>query len=385
MSSVPGLFYKEAMEQCFSFNSRLMLERKVRLPYLDSQTGVAQNSCNLLFERWQRSPGLEENQIYSYPNRRWKKKPRSTLLDVPYPHPSVCKVIKNPVANTENHLSHAMFNENSNGSSTQLTEHDAADLNNSVAVDFVDDDDDYYDDDSRKRRGRKTRGRGRGMRRFDREEERDRPYQCSFCDKKYKNKPGLNYHVQRCHQDELDADEEYHPKVPASGGIADLDASFAMSSKLSGTTSRPGSITGSVMEDEFEDDERQTRGSRRRKEAVTSAYCDFCLGDADENKKTGGPEELVSCADCGRSGHPTCLQFTDIMTKNVKKYKWQCIECKSCHLCGTSDNDDQLLFCDDCDRGYHMYCLTPPMAEPPEGSWICSLCELDKKEREEGK
>ena len=28
---------------------------------------------------------------------------------------------------------------------------------------------------------------------------------------------------------------------------------------------------------------------------------------------------------------------------------------------------DQLLFCDDCDRGYHMYCLSPPMTEPPEG------------------
>lgn len=30
-------------------------------------------------------------------------------------------------------------------------------------------------------------------------------------------------------------------------------------------------------------------------------------------------------------------------------------------------SQDQLLFCDDCDRGYHMYCLTPPMSEPPEG------------------
>ncbi|PNI93833.1 DPF2 isoform 5, partial [Pan troglodytes] len=35
---------------------------------------------------------------------------------------------------------------------------------------------------------------------------------------------------------------------------------------------------------------------------------------------------------------------------------------------------DQLLFCDDCDRGYHMYCLTPSMSEPPEGSWSCHLC-----------
>ncbi|KAL6266862.1 hypothetical protein P5V15_003689 [Pogonomyrmex californicus] len=73
-------------------------------------------------------------------------------------------------------------------------------------------------------------------------------------------------------------------------------------------------------------------------------------------------------------GHPTCLQFTANMIVSVRKYRWQCIECKCCSICGTSDNDDQLLFCDDCDRGYHMYCLSPPLASPPEGSWSCRLC-----------
>ncbi|KAI4499141.1 hypothetical protein M0802_005724 [Mischocyttarus mexicanus] len=75
-----------------------------------------------------------------------------------------------------------------------------------------------------------------------------------------------------------------------------------------------------------------------------------------------------------RKGHPTCLQFTANMIVSVRKYRWQCIECKCCSICGTSDNDDQLLFCDDCDRGYHMYCLSPPLASPPEGSWSCRLC-----------
>lgn len=41
-------------------------------------------------------------------------------------------------------------------------------------------------------------------------------------------------------------------------------------------------------------------------------------------------------------GHPTCLQFTLNMTEAVKTYKWQCIECKSCILCGTSENDVSL-------------------------------------------
>ncbi|KAI5704671.1 hypothetical protein M8J76_017102 [Diaphorina citri] len=107
--------------------------------------------------------------------------------------------------------------------------------------------------------------------------------------------------------------------------------------------------------------------------AKPSPYCDFCLGDT-TNKKSGQPEDLVSCSDCGRSGHPTCLQFTNNMKVSVKQYRWQCIECKCCSVCGTSDNDDQLLFCDDCDRGYHMYCLVPPIQTPPEGSWSCQLC-----------
>lgn len=40
-----------------------------------------------------------------------------------------------------------------------------------------------------------------------------------------------------------------------------------------------------------------------KEKATPSPYCDFCLGDAVTNKKSGQPEELVSCSDCGRSGN----------------------------------------------------------------------------------
>ena len=39
-----------------------------------------------------------------------------------------------------------------------------------------------------------------------------------------------------------------------------------------------------------------------KERAVSLGYCDFCLGDSSENKKTGKPEDLCSCAECGRSG-----------------------------------------------------------------------------------
>ncbi|MED6253715.1 Zinc finger protein dpf3 [Ataeniobius toweri] len=54
-------FYKDAIEQCRSYNARLCAERSVRLPFLDSQTGVAQNNCYIWMERHHRSPGRMTN------------------------------------------------------------------------------------------------------------------------------------------------------------------------------------------------------------------------------------------------------------------------------------------------------------------------------------
>lgn len=106
-------------------------------------------------------------------------------------------------------------------------------------------------------------------------------------------------------------------------------------------------------------------------------FCDFCLGTVEKNRRTRKPEELVSCSSCGSSGHPTCLRFTDNIKISVKKYDWQCIECKTCSTCNDADNEDRLLFCDDCDRSYHTYCLVPPLVDPPEGNWSCKLCLVE--------
>lgn len=103
-------------------------------------------------------------------------------------------------------------------------------------------------------------------------------------------------------------------------------------------------------------------------------FCDFCHGTSDKNRRTRLPEELISCSTCGSSGHPSCLKFSDNIRLSVQKYDWQCIDCKTCSNCDTADNEHQLLFCDDCDRSYHTYCLKPPLTELPEGSWSCHLC-----------
>ena len=68
----PG--YKAYLENAMSFNRKLNEERKMRLPYIDSQTGIAQRSYNSERHKRERMPGMKIGQVYSYPQKRWRKK-----------------------------------------------------------------------------------------------------------------------------------------------------------------------------------------------------------------------------------------------------------------------------------------------------------------------
>lgn len=58
--------------------------------------------------------------------------------------------------------------------------------------------------------------------------------------------------------------------------------------------------------------------------ALPNNYCDFCLGDSKINKKTGQPEELVSCSDCGRSGTTILKEQATPMPKKLLACLLQC-------------------------------------------------------------
>lgn len=74
--------YRESLEISATFNSRLSMERRHRLPFLDPQTGVAQRHCNLYMKAKQRLPGLRSGQMYSFPATRWRKPKRQYLANM---------------------------------------------------------------------------------------------------------------------------------------------------------------------------------------------------------------------------------------------------------------------------------------------------------------
>jgi DNA invertase Pin-like site-specific DNA recombinase len=54
-----------------------------------------------------------------------------------------------------------------------------------------------------------------------------------------------------------------------------------------------------------------------------------------------------------------------------------------CVLCNNRNNDNVLLICDDCDYGYHTYCIN--LNKVPEGTWYCPKCTYVHKEQEKTK
>ncbi|XP_028157574.1 bromodomain adjacent to zinc finger domain protein 1A, partial [Ostrinia furnacalis] len=47
----------------------------------------------------------------------------------------------------------------------------------------------------------------------------------------------------------------------------------------------------------------------------------------------------------------------------------------SCRLCRRKTDPDNMLLCDGCNKGHHLYCLKPKLTKVPEGDWFCEQCK----------
>nr|XP_042117914.1 PHD finger protein 10 [Peromyscus maniculatus bairdii] len=105
---------------------------------------------------------------------------------------------------------------------------------------------------------------------------------------------------------------------------------------------------------------------------IPNALCGICLKGKESNKK-GKAESLIHCSQCDNSGHPSCLDMTMELVSMIKTYPWQCMECKTCIVCGQPHHEEEMMFCDVCDRGYHTFCVG--LGAIPSGRWICDCCQ----------
>jgi hypothetical protein len=64
----------------------------------------------------------------------------------------------------------------------------------------------------------------------------------------------------------------------------------------------------------------------------------------------------------------------------IKTYPWQCMECKTCIICGQPHHEEEMMFCDVCDRGYHTFCVglgAIPSGKDEKNKTHIILCDED--------
>ncbi|XP_060805149.1 bromodomain adjacent to zinc finger domain protein 1A isoform X2 [Amyelois transitella] len=47
----------------------------------------------------------------------------------------------------------------------------------------------------------------------------------------------------------------------------------------------------------------------------------------------------------------------------------------SCRICRRKADPDNMLLCDGCNKGHHLYCLKPKLTKVPDGDWFCASCK----------
>jgi hypothetical protein len=110
------------------------------------------------------------------------------------------------------------------------------------------------------------------------------------------------------------------------------------------------------------------------------AACETCKSQGDE-------EQMLLCDGCDKGYHIYCLRPK--LTK-IPDNVWTCKACQpidavACQTCKSRLDEEKMLLCDGCDLGYHMHCLVPKLKVIPHNDWTCKKCTangLQEKRKE---
>lgn len=50
-----------------------------------------------------------------------------------------------------------------------------------------------------------------------------------------------------------------------------------------------------------------------------------------------------------------------------------------CRICRRKKDSENMLLCDNCNLGHHLYCLKPKLTSVPKGDWFCDRCKKEKE------
>lgn len=172
------------------------------------------------------------------------------------------------------------------------------------------------------------------------------------------------------------------PKLPQSNKIANILANSSLNNSANNTPSSfritcSAAPTVANLISGKQVTSASTTPNVLPKKVITPIYkeCNVCGKTSQINAGASVDQFMIGCSSCSRYSHPNCLELNPSLVnwQCIMQYDWQCMECKRCTKCNNPHDEDKMMFCDRCDRGYHTYCVG--LKEVPTGTWLCKTCD----------
>ncbi|GAA5948514.1 hypothetical protein JCM21900_002735 [Sporobolomyces salmonicolor] len=94
--------------------------------------------------------------------------------------------------------------------------------------------------------------------------------------------------------------------------------------------------------------------------------------------ESGGPlrRTAVEISDRVRTASDRLNEALEIKDEQDLKSKANGTPGEVCEICNLDHDPDRIVLCDDCDKGFHLGCLSPPLRQVPTSQFYCDTCLL---------
>ncbi|KAL6434938.1 hypothetical protein ACFW04_005240 [Cataglyphis niger] len=152
----------------------------------------------------------------------------------------------------------------------------------------------------------------------------------------------------------------------------------------------PGMYLGLPSEDEMAIDQRQQAAIKQMacailqlSHAIEQRYLQRPLGPDQKDKKWSGEEARERWEQSLIASTNWSQLFVHLSTlHNSVAWDRSALNAQ-CRICRRRRDAENMLLCDGCNRGHHLYCLKPKLNAVPAGDWFCTACrppEIKPKE-----
>ncbi|XVE76735.1 hypothetical protein DITRI_Ditri13aG0005200 [Diplodiscus trichospermus] len=100
-----------------------------------------------------------------------------------------------------------------------------------------------------------------------------------------------------------------------------------------------------------------------------NVMCRMCFRG--ENGGSERARRMLSCRNCGKKYHRSCLKSWAQHRDLFHWSSWTCPYCRTCEVCRSTGDPTRLMFCKRCDDAYHCYCQHPAHKNVTSGPYLC--------------